>query len=378
MTHPDARRNVVRRPDGLPGRGEGLNAPGATEDAVTEHSRSRRHALGVFGAAALLGLSGVPAAAAETLNVGVLKLASSGPVFLAQDLGFFREAGLDVEFKFFEAAQPVAVATVSGDVDLGVTGVTAGFYNLAGKGALKLIAGQAREEPGYKLVAVVASRKAAEAGLKRLADLPGHAVGVTQVGSTFHYSLGLLAEKHGFDISKTRVVPMQSLPNLVSAVKGGQLDAAIMPATGATPLIASGDAVLLAWADETPWQVAAVFTTPRAIASRRAALASFVRGYQKGLEAFHASFLTKGPDGKVQPGPDAEKHLAIIAKYTGQSPASIRDSIPFIDPKGRLLVGDIYRQVRWYQGQKLVDASVDAASILDLSFVEGGHLDMPK
>jgi NitT/TauT family transport system substrate-binding protein len=341
-------------------------------------TRSRRGAMRLIGAATLAVWVAAPAFAAEKLTVGVLKLASSAPVFLAQDLGFFREAGLEVEFKFFEAAQPVAVATVSGDVDLGVTGVTAGFYNLAGKGALKLIAGQAREEPGYKLVAVVASRKAAEAGLKTIADLPGHAAGVTQVGSTFHYSLGLLAEKNGFDIAKVRVVPMQSLPNLVSAVKGGQLDSAIMPATGATPLIASGDAVLLAWADETPWQVAAVFTSPRAIANRRPALESFVRGYQKGLEAFHASFLTKGADGKAVPGPDAEKHLAIIAKYTGQSPASIQGSIPYIDPQGRLLVGDIYRQVRWYQGQKLVDAGVDAGSILDLSFVPGGHLDVPR
>ena len=338
----------------------------------------RRAALGLIGAAVLLGAAMSASQAAEKLTVGVLKLASSGPVFLAQDLGFFREAGLDVEFKFFEAAQPVAVATVSGDVDLGVTGVTAGFYNLAGKGALKLIAGQAREEPGFKLVAVVASKKAAEAGLRRIEDLPGHAAGVTQVGSTFHYSLGLMAEKHGFDLAKVRVVPMQSLPNLVSAVKGGQVDSAILPATGATPLLTSGDAVLLAWADETPWQVAAAFTSPRAIANRRAALESFIRGYQQGLEAFHASFLTKGPDGKPTPGPGAEKHLGIIAKYTGQTPASIRDSIPFIDPKGRLLVGDIYRQVRWYQSQKLVDASVDAMSILDLSFVPGGHLDMRK
>ena len=340
-------------------------------------SRRATLALAMVGGL-LFAVGGAGSAAAEKLQVGVLKLVSSGPVFMAQDLGYFRDAGLEVEFKFFEAAQPVAVATVSGDVDLGVTGVTAGFYNLAGKGALKLIAGQAREEPGYKLVAVIASRKAAEAGLKRLEDLPGRGVGVTQVGSTFHYSLGILAEKHGFEIGKVRVVPMQSLPNLVSAVKGGQLDAAIMPATGATPLLASGDAVLLGWADETPWQVAAVFTSPRAIANRRAALESFIRGYQKGLDAFHASFLTKGPDGKLAPGPDAEKHLAIIAKHTGQSPASIRDSIPYIDPKGRLLVGDIHRQVRWYQGQRLVDAAVDAASILDLSFIPGGHLDMPK
>ncbi len=325
----------------------------------------------------LLGLALAGGAHAEKLTVGVLKLASSGPVFLAQDLGYFREAGLEVEFKFFEAAQPVAVATVSGDLDVGVTGVTAGFYNLAGKGALKIIAAQAREEPGYRLVAVVASRKADEAGLKRLEDLPGHAAAVTQVGSTFHYSLGLLAERHGFDIGKVRVVPMQSVPNVVSAVKGSQVEAAILPATAATPLVNAGEARLLAWADETPWQVAVVFTSPKMIGTRRDALERFVAAYRRGTEAFREAFLAKAPDGRLVPGPQADRDLAIIARYTGQSAESVRGSIPYVDPQARLLVGDIHRQVRWYQGQKLVDPGVDPRGVLDLSFVPG-HLDVPN
>jgi len=49
----------------------------------------------------------------------VLRLSSSAPVFIAQDKGYFREAGLDIELKFFDAAQPIAVATTSGDVDFG-------------------------------------------------------------------------------------------------------------------------------------------------------------------------------------------------------------------------------------------------------------------
>ena len=60
-------------------------------------------------------------------KIGVLRLSSSAPVFLAQDKGYFREAGLDVELKFFDAAQPIAVATTSGDVDFGITAFTAGL-----------------------------------------------------------------------------------------------------------------------------------------------------------------------------------------------------------------------------------------------------------
>ena len=60
-------------------------------------------------------------------KIGVLRLSSSAPVFIAQDKGYFRDAGLDIELKFFDAAQPIAVATASGDVDFGVTAFTEGL-----------------------------------------------------------------------------------------------------------------------------------------------------------------------------------------------------------------------------------------------------------
>src|ERR1700676_2299070 len=47
-------------------------------------------------------------------NVGVLRLSSSAPVFIAQDKGYFRDAGLDIELKFFDAAQPFGAAPPSG------------------------------------------------------------------------------------------------------------------------------------------------------------------------------------------------------------------------------------------------------------------------
>jgi NitT/TauT family transport system substrate-binding protein len=327
-------------------------------------------------AAVLAGLA-QGASAADKLAIGVLKLVSSGPVYLAQDKGYFKSEGLETELKFFEAAQPVAVAVVSGDIDIGITGLTGGFYNLAGKGGLKIIAAQSREEPGYHLIAYLAAKHGYEAGLHGFADLPGHSIAMTQTGSTFHYSLGLLAEKLHFELSRLKLVPLQSIPNMVSAMKGGQVDAALLPATAALPLVESGDAKLLGWVgDETPWQLGAVFTAPRTIVERRAVLERFIRAYRKGAQEFYDSFLRKGADGQPSDGPAAPENLAIFAKYTGQPIAQLKIGIPYIDPQGRLLVRDIYRQVAWYQSQGLVDKNVDAKNILDLSFVPG-HLDVP-
>jgi NitT/TauT family transport system substrate-binding protein len=307
----------------------------------------------------------VPAEAAEKLRIGVLRLASSGPVFIAVERGYFAAEGIEAELRFFDAAQPIAVATVAGDIDVGVTGLTAGFYNLAGKGALRIIGAQSREERGYHLIAYLASNQAYAAGLTSLKDLPGHSVAITQVGSTFHYSLGLLAEKLGFTLSQVKLVPLQAMGSMSAALEGGQVDAALIPATLALPMTAGNKAHLLGWVgDETPWQLGAIFTGARSIAEHRDALAHFIAAYRHGARDFYAAFLGK------KEGADAGDLLAIIAKHTAQSPEQIRLGIPYIDPDAKLLVPDIYRQVAWYQSQGLVDASVDARTILDLSFTE--------
>ncbi len=316
--------------------------------------------------AALLGAAlAVAAHAAEPLKIGVLKLASSGPVFIAVEQGYFRDAGIAPALVYFDAAQPVAVAAVSGDIDVGVTGLTAGFYNLAGKGSLRIIGAQSREEPGFHLIAYLAGNRAFDEGLTALKDLPGHSVGVTQVGSTFHYSLGLLAEKLGFPLDRVRIVPLQSMSNVASAVAGNQVDAALLPGTVATPLVARGRAHLLGWVgDETPWQLGAVFAGRKAIAERGPALAAFLKAYRRGVHDYYAAFLAKG-----QPDANRMKMLQTIAQYTGQQPDQIEGAIPYIDPEERLLIRDIYHQVAWYQAQGLVEKGVDVSAMLDYSLI---------
>ena len=180
-------------------------------------------------------------------RVGVLRLSSSAPVFIAQDKGYFRDAGLDIDLKFFDAAQPIAVATASGDIDFGITAFTAGLYNLAGKGTLKVIGGMSREKAGYPLIGYFASNNAYAAGLKTPRNLAGKRIAVTQVGSSFHYSLGLLADKYGFKLGDVKVLPLQSLSNAAAALKGETVDAALLPISTARKLIDESGAKLLGW-----------------------------------------------------------------------------------------------------------------------------------
>ncbi|QOZ37254.1 ABC transporter substrate-binding protein [Bradyrhizobium sp. CCBAU 53421] len=303
-------------------------------------------------------------------KIGVLRLSSSAPVFIAQDKGYFRDAGLDVELKFFDAAQPIAVATASGDVDFGVTAVTAGLYNLAGKGTLKVIGGMSREKAGYPLIGYFASNNAYASGLKTPKDLAGKRVAVTQVGSSFHYSLGLLADKYGFKLSDVKIVPLQSLSNAAAALKGETVDAALLPVSTARTLIDANGAKLLGWVgDETPWQLGAIFASPKTLANAQK-VTRLLTALTRADHEYHDVILTAIKDGVAPINETTKPLLEIIAKYTNLPIEQVVGNCAYIDPDGKLDVKNLDNQIKWLQGQGFVDKGFDASGIIAKDYVK--------
>src|ERR1700684_4094317 len=145
-------------------------------------SCSNRGALGVIAAdimgaiPAILACALIAGAAdAEPIKVGVVRVAAFAPLYIAQERGYFAAEGVPAEIVTFDAAQPVAVAAVAGSTDFGVAALTAGFYNLAGSGALKIIGAAASEQPGFQNQAyLVSTRAPGAADLQSIKDLPGH------------------------------------------------------------------------------------------------------------------------------------------------------------------------------------------------------------
>lgn len=317
--------------------------------------------------------AGAPAAFAQSLektNVGVLALSSSGPIFIAKAKGYFEKEGLDVELKMFTSAQQVPVAVASGDVEFGVTGLTAGFYNLAAKGAVTIVAAQSRDEPGFQLSAYVATNTAHAAGLKSPADLKGKRIAITTVGSTFHYMIGILGQKYGFSVKDVTMVPLQDIPKMTAAFKGGQVDAILAPATVARQVVADGAGTIIGWAgDETPWQLGALFAAPKSIKDHRPVVEKFVRAYKTALAEYHAAFNTRDASGAIIKGPGYDGLLAIIAEATKQKPEIVAAGLPYVEPQGKLMIDDVINQVKFWQSENQVDKALDAKSVMDLSFV---------
>ena len=92
----------------------------------------RRTLMTALAAATLAAAVPAGASAAEAVDLGVLRLTSHAPSFIAYERGYFRDEGLDVTMQFFEAAQPMSVAVAAGDVDYGMTAITGGLITRYG------------------------------------------------------------------------------------------------------------------------------------------------------------------------------------------------------------------------------------------------------
>lgn len=331
----------------------------------------RRSAMALAAAATF---ASTRARATGRLTLGMLHTLSPAPLYLAQARGYFTQAGVDVTFRFFQAAQPISAAAVAGDIDVGLTALTGGFFNLAGKGELKVIGGALHEQKGYHLTAVLVSKKAYEAGLTSLAKLGGHSFGITQYGSSFHYMIGRLAGIEGFDLKSVTLRPLQGVPNMVAAVRSGQVDATMAIASMALPAEASGDAKIIGWVgDLLSYQITALFASGAFIKAHPAELKAFCAGYQKGIADYRAAFLNLDAQGKPIYSAKTDAAIADITKFvfTGDPKAAqkIKAGIGWYDEGGALDVADVKAQLAWFEAQGMVKGHVDPAEIIDTGFL---------
>jgi NitT/TauT family transport system substrate-binding protein len=335
-------------------------------------TRRRVVALLVLALAAAPVLTGSAEAQAPAgpVKVGVLKLTSSAPIFVGVEKGFFKEFGVEPELVYFQAAAPIATALAAGQLDVGATGLTAALYNIVlGGEKLWIVADKGREWPGYPLVAIVVQKELWDGGLRSIKDLKGRRIGVTQLGSTFHYHIGNILQKEGLALSDVRIVPLQAMAATVEALKGKQVDAILVPQPFPGAVEAQGFGRIMAWAgDLYPWQIAAVFYSDKLARDRTRAVA-FMKGYVKASRYYHDAALVQ-KDGRPAHGPAYEELVEITAKYTGARPEIIKLGFPFQDRNGRLLVPDIERQMAWWVANGFMKRPLPLRSVVDTSFVE--------
>ncbi|MFI1524274.1 ABC transporter substrate-binding protein [Kitasatospora cineracea] len=154
------------------------------------------------------------------IMVGGLDKVIYMPAMLTQRLGYFADAGVNVELLSEPAGVNATTALLAGDVQGAV-----GFYDhtidLQAKGKIVESVVQFSQAPGE---VEVVSAKQADA-IKSGADFKGRKLGVTSIGSSTDFLTKYLAVKNGVNVSEFSPIAVGAGQTFIAALQQGSIDA---------------------------------------------------------------------------------------------------------------------------------------------------------
>ncbi|AFO92497.1 ABC transporter substrate-binding protein [Phaeobacter inhibens] len=332
---------------------------------------TRRRALAALGSAgAVAGLATPALASKRKIVLGALRFTSHSASFIAQERGYFADAGLDVELRFFQAAAPMSVAIASGDVDYAVTAMSGGLISLADKGAIKVIGGALSEEPGIDGQKILVSDAAYQAGITSPAALDGKSFGMTTAGSSFHYMGSRMAQKEGVSLS---FKPLQKVGAIIGALKSGQIDAWSIVPHIAKPLAGSGAVHIIGdVADYLPdYQVTTVFTSASNASGEQQMTGDFLSAYSRGVADYNATMIDRASgDAGVDQMVDLIHKYVYADRPRDKAAKSIINGTMRLNKGAALNTASLADQLAWFQSEGLVGSDITLDTVVDTSYVD--------
>jgi NitT/TauT family transport system substrate-binding protein len=260
-----------------------------------------------------------------TLTVGHDLWVGYSGVFIASELGYFKDAGLDVKLKSFSNPGDTLPALVAGQLDIGLTTL----QNLAvlnGNSESDVVAiGLLDSSNGAD--AVVAKKQYAS-----LKDLKGKTIALT-LGEVNHFLFLVGLKQAGLDPTAFKITNM-SADDAGAAFVAGKVDAAVTWEPWVTKASKSNGHVIFSSASVPDTIMDSVAVRRSHLKERGTAYSAFLKAIDRGV-----ALLKSDPD----------KATPIIGKYL---------SAPAEDVKGMLLGDKIYGAA---ENQELFGSSGDTA-----------------
>jgi NitT/TauT family transport system substrate-binding protein len=179
--------------------------------------------------------AGAQAQAADPVIVGWSRTAALAPIMIATDKGYFTRLGLAPDLQEFRGSADMVGSLATGQVDVVLGGVTAGFFNSVERGVdARVVAPMSIQPASPGLTPLMARYDLWEAKTIRTAvDLRGRKVSVNAPGNGVEYKLAVILQGAGMslkDVDLTRL----GFPEMMVALKTGAIDAAVLAQPFAT------------------------------------------------------------------------------------------------------------------------------------------------
>ncbi|WP_328457748.1 MULTISPECIES: ABC transporter substrate-binding protein [unclassified Amycolatopsis] len=159
-----------------------------------------------------------------TLKVSILPTTDLGPFWLAQDSGYFKAEGLNVDAVIASSGQASLAKAISGDADIAFSTYPP-FFTAKSTGAadMELVADATSVNAKSNAIVTVPNSP-----VKTIFDLAGSKIAITAKNTASDLLTRSVMQDHGVSYDKVKWVQIP-LPNIASALQQGQADAAYLP-----------------------------------------------------------------------------------------------------------------------------------------------------
>lgn len=329
---------------------------------MLKNSVTRRLAGTILGAA--MAAAGANAATAGTISIGHTVWVGYGPLYLARDLGYFKEEGVDVELNVVDDSSLAMAAQAGGKLDGTATTIDEILKYRSADNCFKAVAVFDESHGGDGMVSLT--------DINSLADLKGKTVALNE-GSTSQFWFSYILKKAGIPLTDVTVANMTA-DAAAAAFIAGSVPAAVTWEPNLTMVKTKNAGKVLMDSAATPGVIVDVLEfSCSTIKDKSADVKGFVKALYRAVD-----YMKTNPD----------KANEIMAKGVGgylENPKDFADAakgVKFYDlamtkdylgtPERPGQIGDVITLANeiWSDLGKMSGGKIDYASIVDTSALQ--------
>ena len=276
-----------------------------------------------------------------SLRVGVMGSIDVVPMVVAQENGYFKDLGIDLDLQIFTAAKDRDAALQAGEldgvlcddvaisiyqnsgIDMKITGTTTGYWSL--------VAGK-------------------DSGIENISDIKDKSIAISE-RTMIEYLAYYLANENNIDPNNVEKVAIPAMPARLEALKNNQVSAAILPAPfNDTAIADGGKEITTIYNDDINISVTAFLQS--VIDEKADAIKNFYKAYDMAVEELNKEGVNKYED--------------IVIKTVGYS-EDMRGKIVLPEFKKNSLpeAEKVQKVFDWSKENGIIDAELNANDIIN-------------
>jgi NitT/TauT family transport system substrate-binding protein len=306
-----------------------------------------------------------PAAAAPEvahLRLGSQRLATEAAVYIAEELGYFQQEGIEIEYVLFSSASEMIPAAATGQLEAVPMPANPAMWNAVARGVpIKVVLDLGTYRPEQSEQALAVRKALYDSGqVRQLEDLRGRPVALTPPGkaTTSGCALSVALQRVGLTLDDLDIQAVP-FPDMVAAFANGAVDAGMSVEPFLTRAIQQGTVVrLLPVGEMYPNFTIATLGFADTLYNNRPLAKGFVRAYIRAIRTYQAALRGTPTDAPL------DRLQEILSRGTGLDVATIAASTPpYFNPNGLPNQESMRYCYQFFRDQGLIPQPVSDAAM---------------